>query len=172
MRFLLCLLPALLMADDVVTKNLKTHVETYRGNILAAAEKIAPGDYTFKPSPDVMSIHEMLGHMTDANYGTCASVKGETNPDKGGNAKANPSKEAVIAALSKSFDYCVDAITASDGKLADQTKTRVPRDKAWFALHILDHVALHYGNLITYMRIKGLVPPETERRLQAAPAKK
>jgi uncharacterized damage-inducible protein DinB len=31
-------------------------------------------------------------------------------------------------------------------------------------MHLLDHTALHYGNLITYLRIKGLVPPETERR--------
>ncbi len=159
------------MAEDAVSKSLRTHVTTYKENILASMEKVPATDFAFKPASDVMSIQEMLGHLTDANYSICAPLKDEPNPDAGGNAKKHGEKAALLGALAKSFDYCLEAVSAADGKLAEQTKARVPRDKAWVALHILDHTALHYGNLITYMRIRGLVPVETERRLQAAPKK-
>jgi uncharacterized damage-inducible protein DinB len=158
-------------AEDAVTKNLRAHVTTYKENILASMEKVPAADFSFKPAGDVMSFQEMLGHLTDANYSICAPLKNEANPDAGGNAKKHTEKAVLLAALGKSFDYCLEAVSMSDGKLAEQTKARAPRDKAWVALHILDHNALHYGNLITYMRIRGLVPVETERRMQAAPKK-
>ncbi len=157
-----------LCADDVVARNLKALFDGYKQNMLESAAKISDADYRFKPSPDVMTVHELLGHMTDANYSICSQMKAEKNPDAGGNAKNSDGKTALIAALTKSFDYCLAAIDATDGKMAEKTNARVPRDKAYAALHLLDHTALHYGNLITYMRIKGLTPPETERRNQAA----
>lgn len=162
MRMLLLLLPGLVWAEDAATRGLRSHVERYRDQVMAAAGKFSEADYRFQPTPGVMTVHEMLGHLTDANYSICAPLKGEANPDKGGNAKLHASKEALIPALRKSFDYCLDAVTAADGKWAQKTQARTPREFSWVALHLLDHTALHYGNLVTYMRMKGLVPLESE----------
>lgn len=147
-----------MMAEDAVTKNLRTHVTSYKENILASLAKLPESDLAFKPVATVMSFQELFGHITDANYSICSQLRGEANPDKGGNAKQHTSKAALSSALAKSFDYCLESATLSDGKLAEQTKARVPRDKAWTALHSLDHMALHYGNIVTYMRIRGLAP--------------
>jgi uncharacterized damage-inducible protein DinB len=162
----LCFLAAAASAQSAVVSNLKSLYSSYKQNVLEGAAKFKDADMDFKPTPDVMSVKELLGHMTDANFSICAPLKGEKNPDAGGNAKKAPDKEALIAALAKSFDYCLAALdTSSDATLAEKYKTATAeRDKAYNALHMLDHIALHYGNLITYMRMKSIVPPETERR--------
>lgn len=162
MRALLLLLPIALWADDAGTRGLRSHMERYRNQVMAAAEKFSEADYSFKPSADVMTVHEMLGHLTDANYSICAPMKGEANPDQGGNAKRLSSKAALIPALRKSFDYCLSAVDAADGKWSDKPNARSQRELGWSALHLLDHTALHYGNLVTYLRMKGLVPLESE----------
>lgn len=152
----------MLLADDAGTRSLQSHMTRYRDQVMAAAEKFSEADYAFKPSPDVMTVHEMLGHLTDANYAICAPMKSEANPDKAGNAKLHTTKAALIPALRKSFDYCLAAVAAADGKWAEKMNARTGRELAWSALHLLDHTALHYGNLVTYMRMKGLVPIESE----------
>lgn len=162
MRALLLLLPIALWADEAGTRSLRSHMERYRNQVMAAAEKFSEADYGFKPSADVMTVHEMLGHLTDANYSICAPMKGEANPDKAGNAKRNATKAELIPALRKSFDYCLAAVDAADGKWSDKPNPRSQRELAWTALHLLDHTALHYGNLVTYLRMKGLVPLESE----------
>ncbi len=145
-------------AQEGVTVNLKSLFEGYKRNMMGSVGKFKPADMDFKPTADVRTVREMIGHVADANYSICSQMKGETNPDKGFNAK----KDDLIPALSTSFDYCLAAIDAVDGKMAEKTNARVPRDKGYAALHLLDHTALHYGNIITYMRIKGLVPLESE----------
>jgi uncharacterized damage-inducible protein DinB len=170
MRTLLALwvLAAGASAQNTVVANIKSLFESYKQNALEGAVKFKDADMDFKPTPEVMSVKELLGHMTDANFSICAPLKGEMNPDAGGNAKKAANKEALVAALQKSFDYCIAALdSARDATLAEKYKTSTAeRDKAYPALHMLDHIALHYGNLITYMRMKGIVPPETERRLR------
>lgn len=162
MRALFLLFPIALWADDAGTRALRSHMERYRNQVMAAAEKFSDADYAFKPAPDVMTVHDMLGHLTDANYSICAPLKGEANPDQAGNAKRHPSKATLIPALRKSFDYCLAAVDAADSKWSDKANPRSQRELGWSALHLLDHTALHYGNLVTYLRMKGLVPLESE----------
>lgn len=155
-------------------QNLKQLVDSYKTNMLEAAEKLKEADYAFKPTDDVRSFGQLMGHVADANYSICSGLKGEANPNKESIEKKGGTKPEMIAAVQKSFDYCSSAMdAASDAKLAETVKRgNTERAKAYFALHLLDHTALHYGNMITYMRMKGVVPPETERRQQPAPAKK
>jgi uncharacterized damage-inducible protein DinB len=160
-------------AQDVVVRTLKAQVGTFRQNMLEAADKMPASDYSFKPSPDVMSFHQQLAHVADANYSLCSALKNEANPNQGTLEKKAAGKD-VIPALKASFDYCSSALDGlTDAKLAETIKRgTAERPLAYYALHLLDHVALHYGNLITYQRLKGIVPPETERRQkQAAPKK-
>lgn len=160
-------------AEDTVVKTLKAQVDSFRQNALEAAEKVSAADYAYKPTPDVMSFHQMLAHIADANYSICSPLKNEANPNTAPLEKKTTGKD-VIPALKASFDYCDAALTAlDDAKLAATIKRgTTERPLAYYALHLLDHTALHYGNLITYMRLKGVVPPETERRQRPAPAKK
>lgn len=154
-------------------RTLKAQMDGFRQNALEAAEKVPAAEYAFKPTPEVMSFHQMLAHIADANYTICSPLKNEANPNTTPTEKKAAGRD-VITALRASFDYCDAALSGlDDAKLATTIKRgTTERPLAYYALHLLDHTALHYGNLITYMRLKGVVPPETERRGRPAPAKK
>lgn len=147
MRLLtLVLVAGAAFAQEGVTVNLKSLMADYKKKVVAIAAAFKPGDLEAKPTPEVMSAKEMLTHIADANYALCSQLKGEAKP-KG-------------AGLEASFDYCLAAIDGVDGKMAQKTTAKTPRDKGWIALHLLEHTALHYGNLVTYIRLKGMAPPK------------
>jgi len=143
----LILIASSAFAQEGVTVNLKALFADYKKKVVAIAGAFKPEDMDFKPTPAVMSVREIVTHVGDANYSLCAQMKGEAKPKP-------------VGTLAESFDYCLAAIDAVDGKMAEKTKARVPRDKGFIALHLLEHTALHYGNLVTYVRIKGMAPPK------------
>lgn len=132
------------LAQEGVTSNLKSLMMDYKKKVVAIAAAFK--DTSFKPTPEVMSVRELVAHIEDANYSLCSQLKGEAKP-KG-------------AGLAESYDYCFAAIDAIDGKMAQKTNAKTPRDKGWIAFHLLEHNALHYGNLVTYIRLKGMAPPK------------
>ena len=162
--------------QDAVAKSLKSLFEGYRVNLNEALAKVKESDYDFKPAPEVNTLRGMMAHIADANFSICAGMKPEPNPNQNPNKvswlEKNPGKAELTRAINDSFDYCEAVMEGwTDAKFAETVKRgNTERVKAYSALHLLEHTALHYGNLITYMRMKGVVPPETER--QAAAAKK
>jgi len=143
---ILILIAGSAFAQEGVTSNLKSLMTDYKKKVVAIAAAFKPADQDFKPTPEVMSVKELLAHVSDANYSLCAQLKGEAKPK--------------VAGLSESFDYCLAAIDSVDGKMATKTTAKTPRDKGWIAFHLLEHTALHYGNLVTYVRLKGMAPPK------------
>lgn len=134
-----------------------------REMLTKAADQMSEEDYAFKPTPEVRSLGQLLAHVADANYGFCSAVKREKAPVSGVE-KTKTTRDDIQKALSESFAYC-------DGAYADMTdakaKTMVEfMGKARPALAVLNfrnyHSLLHYGNVITYMRLRGKVPPSTE----------
>lgn len=155
-------------AQDATVAALRSLYEGQQANIVAAAEKIKESDYGFAPSHDVMSVKAILSHLGDVNYSICSSLKGEKNPSAGAIDKRATAKAEVLTALNESYAYCGAVLGGmKDADLAATYQAgATTRTKAWNALHLLEHMTLHYGNIITYMRIRGQVPPETERRMQ------
>jgi uncharacterized damage-inducible protein DinB len=138
-----------------------------KGFILKSAEKMPVEQFGFQPTPDVRSFGQVLAHIADANYLLCSPVIGEANPN-GTMTKIEESKlarEPLIATLKESFAYCDKAYaTLTDGNAAEVVpfmNSKRPRvGVLWF--HI-SHAFEHYGNLVTYLRLKGIVPPSSER---------
>ena len=152
--------------QDATVAALRSLYEGQAANIVAAAEKMKESDYGFAPSHDVMTVKAILSHLGDVNYSICSSLKGEKNPSAGAIEKRAAAKAEVVAALNESYAYCNGVLGGMhDADLAATYQAgATTRTKAWNALHLLEHMTLHYGNIITYMRIRGLVPVETERR--------
>jgi uncharacterized damage-inducible protein DinB len=131
--------------------------------VMRAAEKMPEENYAFKPVPEVRSFAQVVVHILVEQNDVCASIKGVAKP-------AAPSEKAtkaeVIAALRESDALC-DAAFAG---LTDANATAPV--KFWGATHprvsalnmLAEHDGEHYGNLVTYMRLKGLVPPTSEPR--------
>jgi uncharacterized damage-inducible protein DinB len=132
--------------------------------LLSSAEKMSEENYSFKPTEAVRSYGQIIGHIADMQYTFCSAVLGEKNPDLK-IEKTKTTKAELIAALKESYAYCDkpynDLTDATAAQLVKHNKANLPK---LFLLNTnITHAALHYGNLITYMRLKNIVPPSSER---------
>ena len=152
---------------------------TNRKNIVRSAEKVPEELYSLRPGPqvEVRTFGQILGHLANFNYMWCSQAKGEKNPGQGSDFEKLSSKAALLRALSDAFTYCDGAysaltdpsgleiitVTQENGRQA-----QVPR----MSLLVLNygHNNDHYGNLVTYMRIKSIVPASSEPRPQQPPS--
>jgi uncharacterized damage-inducible protein DinB len=141
------------------------------GSVVAAAQKMPEENYAFKPTPEVRSFGQIVGHVADANYYFCSQSAGEANPSKG-IEKTKTSKADLVAALNDAVAYCNKTYdNMSDAKGTEMTKFRNnPIAKLTMLSLNTAHTDEHYGNMVTYLRIKGIVPPTSEN--PPAPAAK
>jgi uncharacterized damage-inducible protein DinB len=142
------------------------------GAVVHAAEKMPEENYSFKATPEVRSFGQLIGHEADANYNFCSLATGEANPSKG-IEKTKTSKADLVAALKDAVAYCNKAFDRMDDTKGAEVITifgsmHVARLTV-FSLNTA-HTDEHYGNIVTYMRLKGLVPPTSEAQ-PAPPAK-
>jgi uncharacterized damage-inducible protein DinB len=148
---------------------------TNRKNIEKSAEKVPEELYGLRPGPqvEVRTFGQILGHLANFNYLWCSQAKGEKNPAQGSDYEKLTSKALLLGALSDAFTYCDSAYAAltdaSGLEVVTVTqesgrKAQVPR----MSLLVLNygHNNDHYGNLVTYMRIKSIVPASSEPRPQ------
>lgn len=151
-----------LQAQNPLSADSKFWYSAIKNFVVRAAEKMPEENYSFKPATTVRTFGQIVGHIADDQYYFCSTVKGEsreTNIEKTVTAKAD-----LVAQLKQSISYC-DGVYNSfmDSQAAEKVKTFTgDRTK----LSMLDfntaHMYEHYGNIVTYMRIKGLVPPSSE----------
>jgi uncharacterized damage-inducible protein DinB len=138
-------------------------------NLVKAAEKVPEESYAFKPSPDVRSFGQLVGHLADAQFAMCSVALGEKTAPRDVE-KTVTSKAALVAALKESCVYCEKAFKISDAEAAGPREIFGMKMNAYGILGLtLAHGYEHYGNMTTYMRIKGIVPPSSEGRPPADP---
>ena len=152
-------------ADNPLSANTKGLYSMAKNNVTRAAEKMPEDNFAFKPVPEVRSFGQLLGHIADSNYTFCSAALGEAAPPHAVE-KEKTTKADLVQALKESFTYCDKAYdTLTDAAAAQKVKffgSERPR------LGVLDfnvvHDYEHYGNLVTYLRLKGIVPPSSEPR--------
>jgi uncharacterized damage-inducible protein DinB len=141
-------------------KGLYTIVKT---NVIKAAEKMPEENYAFRPTDSVRSFGQLVGHVADAQYLFCSVSLGEKNPALG-IEKGKTSKADLVKALKDAFAYCDKAYDGmTDAHAADIVKF-FGRDSTKLGVLSFNsaHTNEHYGNMVTYMRLKNLVPPSSE----------
>lgn len=140
--------------------------QTSRDYLVAAAEQVPEAEYAFKPTPEVRSLGELFAHVASSQRMLCATALGE----KEGGDTVGTTKADVVGALKASNDYCARAYAMTDteatrratpsGSVArsvlgpSRTRFYVLAMNAW-------HDNEHYGNVVTYMRLRHLVPPSS-----------
>ncbi len=141
----------------------------YRGTkiiLLRSAEKVPEEYYSFKPTDAVRSFGQILGHVADSQYVFCSLVRGEKNPTPN-IEKTKTSKADLMVALKDAFTYCdkaYDGMTDASGtEMVKLMGFDVP--KLGVLTNNLAHTSEHYGNLVTYMRLKNIVPPTSDPAL-------
>ena len=150
-------------AQTSMVENLRAEWEAQRrqfGNIAAAmpSEK-----FHYKATPEVRSFGEIIVHVADDNMAYMEAVAG-VNPggsERYSNLKTRPE---ILKALTDYFDYGAKVLAdLTDQKAMEsipyERRGNLPRWR--LVMQATGHSKEHYGNLVTYMRLNGLVPPST-----------
>jgi len=158
------LLDAQTVSDPLSAGN-KGIYNTVKNNLVKAAEKMPEENYAFKPTPEVRSFGQLVGHVADAQYGFCSAALGEKNPAPG-IEKSKTTKADLVQALNSAFAYCDKAYDGMTDAHAAETVKFFGGERAKLTVLSFNnaHNDEHYGNMVTYMRMKGLVPPSSESR--------
>lgn len=135
-----------------------------KGNLTRTAEKVPEDLYSFKPTPEVRSLGQLIGHVADAQFSICAAAAGEKAPQSG-IEKSATTKAALSKALADSVAYCDKVIAGMDDKKGLEVIKFFtgPSTRLGVLGFNTAHSYEHYGNLVTYMRLKGIVPPSSEK---------
>jgi len=152
-------------ASDPIAQTLRDMYGQVKKYAIAAAEQVPESQYGFRPAADVRTFGQLIGHLADAQYLFCSSAKGEPNPHKESIEKTVTAKAALQKALADGFAYC-DGVYgwATDAVLTEPiTMFGQSRNRLWALATNVSHDNEHYGNIVTYMRIKGMVPPSSAR---------
>ena len=135
-----------------------------RTNLIEAAELMPEEHYSFAPAGDVRTYGQLVGHVANTQYNFCTPAREVPNPNKV-NLETLKTKAELVAALKAAFAFCDPAYESlTDTAMAAVTKFgQAPITKAYTLTFNVAHDNEHYGNIVTYLRLKGLVPPSTAR---------
>lgn len=160
----IALLPSVAMAQtNPLTAGAKAQFGPLTGFVVRSAEKVPEDLYSFRATPEVRSMAELYGHVADALFAMCSTAAG-TKPPRTGIEKVVTAKAPLVAALKEGVAYCN---TVFDG-MTDQKGTEMvpfyfgPTPRLSVLYFTVTHTYEHYGNLVTYMRLKNIVPPSSE----------
>ena len=146
-----------------ITNGTKGIYAYLKNNVAKAAEKMPESNYAFRPTPEVRSFGQLVGHVADAQYIFCSMATGKPNNGPGVE-KSKTSKADLLEALHEAFAYCDEVFSGMTDTSGAELVKFLGRDMP--RISVLDfnnaHTDEHYGNIVTYMRLKGLVPPTSE----------
>jgi uncharacterized damage-inducible protein DinB len=132
--------------------------------ITTIAEELPESTYAYRPTPEVRSLGQMIGHVAGAQNLLCAAALGEPTKAEDEIERTRTTKAGLVAALKASTKYCARAYAQTDRAVEQMTKVFGQERTRLYALGLnANHNAEHYGSLVTYLRLNGIVPPSSRR---------
>lgn len=132
--------------------------------ITTVAEETPESTYAYRPTPEVRTLGQIIGHVAGAQYLFCAAAMGEPPRREDDIEKTRTRKADLVAALKASTQYCAKAYGQTDRAAQQPTKLFGEERTRLFALGLnANHNAEHYGNIVTYLRLNRIVPPSSRR---------
>jgi hypothetical protein len=147
-----------------LTANAKVQFNALTSFVVRSAEKVPEDLYSFRATPEVRSMAELFGHIADAWFAMCSTAEG-TKPPRTGIEKVVTAKPALIATLKEGISYCngvYDRMTDQKGSAETVPFYFGATPRLSVLYFVVTHTYEHYGNLVTYMRLKNIVPPSSE----------
>lgn len=135
------------------------------GFVVRAVEQTPESLFTFRPTPDVRSLGELFGHVADGEHLICSLALGEPMPQNmQANEKTKKTKAELLQALKESAAHCDRAYAQNESALLTPTTFfGTPVNRLWLLSFNGAHDYEHYGNIVTYLRLKGITPPSSQR---------
>lgn len=148
---------------DPVSASLMAQFDLVRNATVAAAESMPESLYDFRATDEVRTFGQLVGHIANAQYTICSGLLDEPSPASG-NLEELTAKSDLVDAITASWDYCRQAYeVATDDAMGDQVDFFGGRTVRHYPMSFaLIHAYEHYGNMVTYMRLNGRVPPTSQ----------
>jgi uncharacterized damage-inducible protein DinB len=160
--FILLLSIATARAADEIVGPLRTQWGITRDLVVNLVQIMPEDKYDYKPTPEIRSFREIVGHLILENYNFMSMVAGEPAPDKA-KFEALKSRDELTKALAESYAFGEHTLaTLTDAKAVEKITMRGQSVVRWYPiLYNIQDSMDHYGNLVVYVRLNGLVPPRT-----------
>ena len=157
------LVPSAVQAQTTMMQSIKNLNDGVVGYLMSTARMVDADLYDYRPTEEVRSLGEILGHLANAQYMFCAAVAGEDSPNAQNWEESASDKDAIVAALVDAFAYCEGVYSRTTDAMATREMTFFgqPNTVAGVLAFNTGHNYEHYGNLVTYMRINGITPPSS-----------
>ena len=148
---------------DAAMMAMRSNWQQMTGYITRAAEELSEADYAYRPVESVRTFGQLIGHVAGSQFMMCAAALGDSVPAEDAVEKAATTKDALVKALRESTDYCGRAYAQTGAAAAAPTELFGQKLTRAYALALnAVHDGEHYGNIVTYMRMNGMVPPSSK----------
>jgi uncharacterized damage-inducible protein DinB len=148
---------------DVGVNAIRPLYERVKDLYMQSADVASDELFAYRPAEDTRSFAELLGHVAGASYSFCSAALGEDNPNST-DFENTTGKAELKKALAEGFAYCDRAYAMSESKaMEDANLFGREGSRLWVLIFNVTHDSEHYGNLVTYFRANGQVPPSSNR---------
>jgi uncharacterized damage-inducible protein DinB len=115
--------------------------------VSAAAEMVPAENYNYRPSEPVRTFGQLVGHLADSYNYYCAVAAGRDVEWSDAIEKGVTGKAAVLERIKQAMATCTAPYASGGGFRA--------------LVDNVGHTSIHYGNMVTYLRMMGLTPPSS-----------
>lgn len=165
-------------APQTLVSEVQRQYTQVSNNFTRAAEQFPEEKYGWQPTPDVRTWERLVAHMTDDNNGNCFMLAGLTErpasvemPMNDAAVATKKTKAELVAGLTAAVETCNKAFAAvTPANMLEPSGGRGNASRLGQLIVVTAHNNEHYGNMVTYMRLQGLVPPSTAGRGGRGPA--
>ncbi len=146
-----------------VTGSLKALYDITTTHLKATAEMVPEELYGYQPTDEVRTMGQILAHVANAQFAFCSAAAGEDSPATENYEETATDKASIMAALDMGVEYCNGVYTNTSDAAGQEMIQFFGQDMAVSGVLAFNaaHNYEHYGNLVTYMRINGMVPPSS-----------
>jgi len=147
----------------------KAQWENTRLLVTGIVAQVPENLYDFKPTPEVRSFREQFTHLIAENYMFMSQAAGEKSPVEASAINQLKSRDEIIKALGESYEYGAKVWAGMDDKKAQEMVPGRDGQQQMRLAAILSNIVDnndHYGNLVVYVRLNGMVPGRTAARQQ------
>lgn len=151
-------------SQDPTIASVKATYEMVKGYITKSAALVPEDKYKYQPTPEVRTMGQLFGHIANASVAICSGASGMKSSATG-DAEKLATKAELQKAVAAAFAFCDHALSmvtsANANETVDLFGTKHSRigGMGFNNAHLFEH----YGNLVTYMRINGMVPPSSAK---------
>jgi uncharacterized damage-inducible protein DinB len=143
--------------QETISTRLIYHWEQVCEKLLALAEEIPAAKFDYRPVNNLRTVADVLRHVAFWNNYVADSARGKKADDTANELSKTEfsTKPQIIGALKRSVAGATRALTESPSAHAPETVDMI--------LSFIEHNCEHYGQLVVYARMNGIVPPASRR---------